>query len=56
MPGRPWQYRELGVFVCHTCKGTALILAVETDGRLCFEECPNCNPHPESYAPVFEKK
>jgi hypothetical protein len=35
------------MFVCQTCKGTALILAVEGDGRLCFEECPDCNAHPE---------
>jgi hypothetical protein len=42
------------MFVCQTCKGTALILAVESDGRLCFEECPDCNPHPESRLPVFE--
>ncbi len=43
-----------GMFVCQTCKGTALILAVESDGRLCFEECPDCNPHPESRLPIFE--
>ena len=42
------------MFVCQTCKGTALILAVESDGRLCFEECPDCNPHPESRLPIFE--
>jgi hypothetical protein len=54
--GKTIVYWDLGMFVCHTCKGTALILAVENDGRLCFEECPDCNPHPESYVPVFEKK
>ena len=31
------------LIVCVTCKGTALVLAVENDGRLCFEECPDCN-------------
>lgn len=47
-------YCDLEMFICHTCKGTALILAVENDGRLCFEECPDCNPHPESYVPIVE--
>ena len=42
------------MFVCHTCKGTALILAVESDGRLCFEECPDCNASPESHAAIVE--
>jgi hypothetical protein len=31
------------MFVCQTCKGTALILALENDGRVHLEECPDCN-------------
>jgi hypothetical protein len=34
------------MFVCRTCKGTALITAVDNDGRLSFEECPDCNAIP----------
>lgn len=37
------------MFVCATCKGTALILAVDPDGRFHFEECPDCNPVPVNY-------
>lgn len=40
------------MFVCATCKGTALILAVENDGQLCFEECPECNSHIDAVAKI----